>query len=149
MSDLELIMADVTRSWRTATPIYDGTARAIAAGFHGGNNEAFTSFSSTGAILADFIAEIQAESAFVERHAHNFDPHKRVGDLGTARQNLAMLAKLAEYAAFYGTRGPVERWSHVWADKLAPEDEYNGCGTCGGKGPRHEPNCPEQPEDGD
>lgn len=126
MSEIDLIMADVTRSHRTGTPIYDGTARTIAAGWHGGNNDGITGLSHTGRIVkADVLAEIDEEITFVQAHPHNFDAHKRVKDLGTARQNIAMLRALRDYIERTGNRGCVPGWHRVWVDELTPEMEYN------------------------
>lgn len=125
MSELELIMADVERAKRTDTPIYDGTARAIAAGWHSSRNIGFLRFSSTGTISKELRAEIDAEIRTVMAAPQNFDVDETVKDLGTAKQNIAMLRCLRKYVAKYGNRGVQEGWDRVAPDVLTEDMEYN------------------------
>lgn len=127
MDALELVRADVTRSYRTDTPIYDGTARTIAAWHQspGSDGIDFAYLASSGAITESLLLLIEREIKYATENPHHFDAHKRVGDLGTARDSIAQLRKLAEYAQTHGVRGPVDGWNRVRLDVLYPEDEYN------------------------
>lgn len=125
VSELELIMADVERAKRTKTPIYDGTAKGIAAGWISPANIGFLRLSSTGTISADLLAEIAAETAYVKRSPEHFDSDETVADLGTAKQNIAMLRCLKTYARKHGKRGVQSGWDRVAPDVLTEDLEYN------------------------
>ena len=125
MSDLDLIMADVERAERTGTPIYDGTARTIAASWHSSQNIGFLRLSSSGAITDELDLEIQYEKSYVQRHPENFDMDESVKDLGTAAQNVRMLDELLTSVRKHGNRGEQAGWDRVWADKLTEDMEYN------------------------
>lgn len=127
MGGLELVRADVTRSYRTDTPIYDGTARTIASWHQSGGSDGidFAYLASSGTITESLPFLIERQIKYAAENPHHFDAHKRVGDLGTARESIAQLRKLAEYAEKRGVRGPVDGWNRVWVDVLYPEDEYN------------------------
>jgi hypothetical protein len=125
MSELELIMADVERAERTDTPIYDGTAKGISAGWIATDNEGFTLFNGTGEITDDLPIEIQSEIAYVKASPQNFDADETVKDLGTAGQNVRMLDELLTYVRKYGNRGKQDGWDRVAPDVLTADMEYN------------------------
>ncbi|TKK84607.1 hypothetical protein FDA94_28680 [Herbidospora galbida] len=127
MGDLELVMADVTRSHRSQTPIYDGTAKVIASWWYGGHSHAFTGLNMSGRIyMPELLAEIDGAIEYVRKSpANHWDAHKRVNDQGTRRHNLAALEALKVYVQYHKNRGPQEGWGRVWVDVLTPEDEYS------------------------
>jgi hypothetical protein len=125
MSDLDLIMADVERAERTGTPIYDGTAKAISAGWMAPDNDAFNQLNGTGTITDDLVFEIDAEKEYVRLNPQNFDADETVNDLGTADQNLRQLRELLTYVEKHGTRGRQEGWDRVAPDVLTEDLEYN------------------------
>jgi len=125
MSELDLIMADVERAERTGTPIYDGTAKAIAARWISARNVGFLAFNGTGTITDDLEVEITSEKAYVQSHPEHFDADESVKDLGTAAQNIRKLDALLTYARKYGNRGRVDGWDRVAPDVLTEDMEYN------------------------
>lgn len=117
MSDNRLITEDVERAAREGGLIHDGTARTIAAGWHGAGNDAFTAFSHTGTITPSLIDEIKREIAYVQACPHHFDATVDDDDLGTAEQNIRALHALGDYVENYGERGSVEGWSDTWVGR--------------------------------
>jgi hypothetical protein len=125
MNTLDLIMADVARAKRTDTPIYDGTAKGIAAGWISSSNIGFLRLNSTGTVTPDLFAEIDAEIRVVKSSPQHFDADETVKDLGTAAQNVEMLRCLKTYARKCGERGAQAGWDRVAPDVLTEEMEYN------------------------
>lgn len=89
--------------------ISDGTARRIAAEWHGGQTTALCSFATTGMIDDRVQIEVDAEIKHLEQVVPT------AGDWAADHgSNLADLMCLAAYLENAGHRTPVAGWSRVW-----------------------------------
>ncbi len=118
MSDIQNVQADLGLIAHEGGVITDGTARTIAAGWHGGGADCLTALSHTGAIAkGGLLVEIDTALDYVRANPQAWDAPGEPDDLGTQEHNIAALEALAAYVSHHGDRGEQSGWSNIWAGR--------------------------------
>jgi hypothetical protein len=100
MTDQQAVTSACRRAQALGVEISDGTARTIAAMWHGGQDTAGYRFASTGAIEPDGVTAIWRDLG-ADYSTASADDRLALDMLGTYLLNRA-------------NRGPVAGWAHLW-----------------------------------